>query len=156
MKTSPIGLNIEQSNELAHKLNQLLANYQIFYMNVRGFHWNVTGTHFFVLHEKFEELYTDLLEKVDAIAERILTLGGQPDHAFSTYIQNSDIQEITNVSDGTQCVSHTVKGYTTLIEQQRALLGLADDANDEGTLSLMSEYITEQEKLIWMMNAYLA
>lgn len=155
MKTSPIGLNIEQSNELAHKLNQLLANYQIFYMNVRGFHWNVTGDHFFVLHAKFEELYTDLLEKVDAIAERILTLGGKPDHDFSTYIQNSDILEIIDVSDGAQCVLHTVTGYKALIEQQRVLLDLADDANDEGTLSLMSEYITEQEKLIWMMNAYL-
>lgn len=155
MKTSPIGLNIEQSAELITKLNQLLANYQIFYMNVRGFHWNVAGVEFFVLHEKFEELYTDLLEKVDALAERVLTLGGQPDHAFSKYIQVSDIKEVTNVKDGKACVHHTVVGYSALIEQQRALLNLANEADDEGTLSLLSEYITEQEKLVWMLNAYL-
>lgn len=156
MNTSPIGLNIDQSKELITKLNQLLANYQIFYMNVRGFHWNVTGPQFFVLHEKFEELYTDLLEKVDAIAERVLTLGGKPDHAFSTYIQNSIIKETTNINDGAECVLYTVTGYKTLIEQQRVVLSLASDADDEGTLSLMSEYITEQEKLVWMMSAHLA
>lgn len=155
MKTSPIGLNAEQSAELVAQLNQLLANYQIFYMNVRGFHWNVKGAQFFILHEKFEELYTNLLEKVDAIAERVLTLGGHPDHAFSTYLNTSDIKEVTQVSEGAACVQHTVEGYSTLIEQQRSILSLADDADDEGTLSLLSEYITEQEKQVWMLNAYL-
>lgn len=155
MKTSPIGLSTEQSNKLVSALNKLLANYQIFYMNVRGFHWNVKGAQFFVLHEKFEELYTDLLEKVDELAERVLTLGGKPDHAFSTYIENSDIQEITGISDGADCVRHVISGYSSLIEKQRVLLSLADDADDEGTLSLLSDYITEQEKLVWMMNAYL-
>ena len=37
-KVTAIGLDQAQSTELAEKLNDLLANYQVLYMNVRGFH----------------------------------------------------------------------------------------------------------------------
>jgi starvation-inducible DNA-binding protein len=66
-----IGLDPDQSKELAQKLNQLLANYSIFYQNTRGFHWNIKGQNFFELHLKFEELYNDLLLKIDEIAEEM-------------------------------------------------------------------------------------
>lgn len=65
-----IGLDKEKSKELVNHLNDLLANYQIFYQNLRGFHWNVKGSNFFELHAKFEEYYNDAIEKVDEIAER--------------------------------------------------------------------------------------
>lgn len=42
-----IGLNNEKSTAIANKLNDLLANYQVFYMNARGFHWNIRGEKFF-------------------------------------------------------------------------------------------------------------
>ena len=88
---SPIGLDTVQSQALAAELNKLLASYQILYMNVRGFHWNIRGNQFFELHLKFEEIYNDLLLKVDALAERILTLDGVPLHSFSDYIKVSAI-----------------------------------------------------------------
>ncbi|MEC9482178.1 MAG: Dps family protein [Halomonas sp.] len=153
--TNAIGLNAGNASQLADKLNALLANYQIFYMNVRGYHWNVKGQQFFELHTKFEEYYTDLLTKVDEVAERILTLGFQPVHAYSDYVKLSAIEEDKNVHDGEACVRGIVKGYQTLIELQRELLSVASDADDEGTASLASDYIREQEKTVWMLNAYL-
>ncbi len=68
-----IGLNKEKSQELADLLNDLLANYSVFYQNTRGYHWNIQGKEFFELHVKFEELYNDLFVKIDEIAERVLT-----------------------------------------------------------------------------------
>jgi len=84
-KLNAIGLDVEKSKDLANMLNDLLANFSIYYMNVRGFHWNIKGEKFFELHLKFEEIYTDLQEKIDEIAERILTLGQTPVHAYSDY-----------------------------------------------------------------------
>lgn len=153
--TNAIGLHQGSANQLAEQLNTLLANYQIFYMNVRGYHWNVKGQQFFELHTKFEELYTDLLTKIDEVAERVLTLGHQPLHAYSDYVKTAAIAEDKNVHDGEACVRGIVQGYQTLIELQRELLSLASDADDEGTASLASDYIREQEKTVWMLNAYL-
>lgn len=150
-----IGLDTKQSAKLSEALNVLLANYQVLYMNVRGYHWNITGPHFFELHVKFEETYNDLLTKVDELAERILTLGSQPSHAFSAYLKSASIKEDVNVTDDKATLRGLLDGYAILLQQQREILALAADAGDEGTSSLMSDYIKEQEKQIWMINAYL-
>ena len=52
-KKNQIGLKPKQTDGLATLMNDLLANYQVFYMNVRGFHWNIRGDKFFELHAKF-------------------------------------------------------------------------------------------------------
>jgi starvation-inducible DNA-binding protein len=154
-KTNAIGLDIAQSKKLAEKLNVLLSNYQVFYMNLRGFHWNIKGEKFFELHLKFEELYNDAQLKIDEIAERILTLNHTPTHSYSDYVKNSRIKELKNVSDGKKAVQSVVDSFTTLIVLERELLNLSADANDEGTNALMSDYIREQEKLVWMYSAFL-
>ncbi len=155
MSDTQIGLPIEKSKELADKLNVLLANYQVFYQNDRGFHWNIKGEKFFELHLKFEELYNDLQLKIDEIAERILTLGFTPMHAFSDYLQNSTIPATKDISDGREAVSSILDSFKTVISLQREILDLSGEADDEGTNALMSDYIREQEKLVWMYSAYL-
>ncbi|MCC5854221.1 MAG: DNA starvation/stationary phase protection protein [Idiomarina sp.] len=150
-----IGLDQEGTKVLARRLNALLSNYQVLYMNVRGFHWNVRGERFFELHAKFEETYNDLLLKIDEIAERILTLGQKPQHSYSTYLQESTIAEATNIVEGRECVQSLLEGYKILIRLQRELLDAASELSDEGTASLMGDYIKEQEKTCWMLTAYL-
>ncbi|HFA47672.1 MAG TPA: DNA starvation/stationary phase protection protein [Bacteroidetes bacterium] len=150
-----IGLDIKKSKQLAEKLNELLANYSIFYQNTRGYHWNIKGDKFFELHLKFEELYNDLLLKIDEVAERILTLGHSPEHNYSSYKKISRIKESKQVSNGVKAVRDILNSFTTIITLQRQLLDLSAEANDEGTNALMSDYIREQEKLVWMYSAYL-
>jgi starvation-inducible DNA-binding protein len=150
-----IGLNTEKSEALVKQLNNLLANYQVFYINVRGFHWNITGERFFELHLKFEEIYNDALLKVDEIAERIRTLEQTPLHSFSAYLKHSDIKEITDVTDGKKAIQAIVSGIQLLLEKQRTLLELAKEINDEGTLTMITNYISQQEKQVWMYSAYL-
>lgn len=150
-----IGLDQKDTKELVEQLNDLLANYQIYYMNVRGFHWNIKGKKFFELHVKFEELYNDLLLKVDEIAERVLTLGGTPMHSFSDYIKQSEIKEIKNLTDSEGTVKALLDSFEILLKKQRAILDISAEADDEGTNALMSDYIREQEKLVWMYSAFM-
>ena len=154
-KTNSIGLSAAKSNQLAAELNELLANYAIFYQNVRGFHWNIRCEKFFELHVKFEELYNDLQLKIDEIAERVLTLGGTPYHTHKVFLETSSVKPAENVKDGRRAVQRILSAFTTILLQQRELLELSDKAGDEGTNALMSDYIREQEKLVWMYSAFL-
>ncbi len=149
-----IGLDHNTSQTTALELNILLSNYQLFYMNLRGFHWNIKGKNFFELHLKFEELYNDALIKVDEIAERVLTLGVTPLHSFKKYLKSSDIKPAENITDGEVAIDSIIEALKTLLNKERAILSIAADANDEGTISLMSDYIVQQEKLVWMLSAY--
>lgn len=150
-----IGLDTEKAKDLADKLNELLANYSIFYQDTRGYHWNIKGEKFFELHLKFEELYNDLLLKIDEVAERVLTLGYTPNHTYSGYWTISKIQESTQVSDGVKAVENILASLQTLIILQREILIISADAEDEGTNALMSDYIRFQEKLVWMYSSFL-
>lgn len=154
-KTNAIGLDNAKCDKLAGKLNDLLANYAIFYQNVRGYHWNIKGEKFFELHIKFEELYNDLFLKIDEIAERIVTLGHIPAHNYTDYKKTSIIKESKDVSDGFKGVRDILDSFKTIITLQRELLDLSEDADDEGTNALMSDYIRAQEKLVWMYSAFL-
>jgi len=150
-----IGLDVNYAKGMNEKLNKLLSNVQIFYQNVRGFHWNVTGKQFYQLHTKFEEMYNDLNEKADEIAERILMLEGQPVHAFSKYLNHATIKEVENVSSFDETINEVLKALKILLEQEREIVKIAAENDDEGTVSLISGFIEEQEKSIWMLSALL-
>ena len=74
-----IGLDESKVNKVKDALAQLLADYQIYYTNLRNLHWNVKGHKFFTMHSKYEELYNEAAAHVDEIAERILQLGAHPE-----------------------------------------------------------------------------
>lgn len=154
-KTNAIGLNTAHATKLADDLNDLLANYSVFYQNVRGFHWNIKGEKFFELHVKFEELYNDLQIKIDEIAERVLTLGSTPSHTFADYLETSTIKPAENVKDGKNAVQNLLNSFKITIGLQRELLNSSGEAGDEGTNALMSDYIREQEKLVWMYSSFM-
>jgi len=154
-KVNTIGLDPKQSKKLAKQLNELLANYSVFYQNVRGMHWNIKGDKFFELHVKFEELYNDLILKIDELAERVLTLGFEPEHRYSEYLKKSEIKEVKNTNNGVKDVEEILKSLKVIISKQRNILDLSGEIGDEGTNALMSDYIREQEKLAWMYRAFL-
>jgi len=156
MKVNSIGLSAVKSDAISKDLNSLLANFQRYYQNLRGIHWNIKGKRFFELHPKFEELYNDANLKVDAIAERILTLGGVPFHTFEDYIQQSRVPVGKNVSEDEEAIRLIVNSLKELLIIERRILDSSDEADDEGTNAMMSDFITEQEKTLWMMKAWLA
>ncbi|GAL68044.1 ferroxidase [Jejuia pallidilutea] len=127
----------------------------MYYQNLRGIHWNIKGKRFFDLHVKFEELYTDANIKVDEIAERILTLGATPLHAFDDYTNSAKVPVGKNISEDVKAVQLIVDSLSELLKIERSILEKSDDADDEGTNSMMSDFITEQEKTVWMMKAWL-
>ncbi len=156
MRVNSIGLDAGQSKELGEQLNILLANFQVYYMNLRGIHWNIKGKRFFDLHAKFEELYDDANLKVDMVAERVLTLGEVPLHTFEDYIKVSKVPQGKNITQDEKAIRLIVDSLKELLRIEREILHASDEAKDEGTNSMMSDFITEQEKTVWMMKAWLA
>lgn len=155
MKTNILGLPVKETEEIANDLNILLSSFQVYYQNLRGIHWNIRGKRFFDLHVKFEELYNDAQLKIDLIAERVLTIGGKPLHTFDDYIKNNKLEVGKNVSNDEDAVHLVVNSLSDLLPLERELLAKSGEINDEGTNSMMSDFIKEQEKTIWMMKAWL-
>lgn len=153
--TNSIGIDKEASVELQEGLDVLLANFQIYYQNLRGLHWNIRGRNFFQLHVKFEELYNDAQLKVDEVAERILTLGGTPSHTYSSYVKMAKIEIGENIKDDEPAVQLVHSNLVSLIEIERPLIAKAAELGDEGTADMITGFMGEQEKTAWMFRSWL-
>ncbi len=155
MKTlNYLNLNENKVANVVVALQNLLADFQVYYTNLRGFHWEIKGRGFFVLHEKFESMYDDAAAKVDEIAERILTLGGTPENKFSGYLKVTRIPEVAGVTSSREAVENILATYKHFIAEERKLIELAEEANDVVTADMFTGYLKEQEKMIWMLVAF--
>lgn len=150
-----LGFEPKTIKKTASQLNKLLANYQIYYQNLRNYHWNISGPHFFDLHIKFEELYNEAKLNIDEIAERILTLRQKPMSTLAEYLKNSDIKELSTESPR-EMVESILSDHRKLIANMREVIQTASDAGDEGTIDLVGGFLGSVEKKSWMLDAWLS
>lgn len=148
-------LNIkpETVEKTVKSLNQLLADYQIYYQNLRRFHWNISGENFFDLHTKFEELYNEAKVNIDEIAERILTLRKRPMSTLKEYMEHSNIEE-TSADNAMDMVRAILGDHKVLIQNLRKVISEASEAEDEGTIDLVGGFLASIEKKSWMLDAW--
>lgn len=141
--------------KITKRLNDLLAAYQVAYFNTRSSHWMIKGENFFELHKVFEMAYNDATEKIDAIAERILTLGGVPKMFASDMIAASAIKEKKVSGDQTECVKGMIEDQEALEIIENDIVSMADEANDVVTADMLTKYLGEQQKTNWMLYQFL-
>lgn len=137
------------------RLNQLLADYSVFYQKLRIYHWTVKGPMFFQLHTKFEEIYNSAALSVDEIAERIVGLGESPLGRMADYVAQSSLSEAEGSPDASEMVRHLIADQRSLVAGLRAGSAEAGEANDALTANMLEEMADAEEKAAWMLEAYL-
>lgn len=142
-------------NKLQTKLNEYLANQQVMYIKLHNLHWYVKGHGFFTLHAKLEELYNQTAEIIDEVAERILAIGGSPVASLKNALEITRVKEL---SDENISSEHTVNVLIADVEywikDSKEIMELAEEAGDKGTESLFDGYLSEYQKLLWMLKAF--
>ncbi|MGN8770670.1 Dps family protein [Paenibacillus barengoltzii] len=144
-----------KKSSLEQLLNEQVANLNVLYVKLHNYHWYVKGTNFFRLHAKFEELYNEVTEQMDAIAERMLALKWNPAASLKEYLDLATIQEATGKEEPQAMVQHVLEDLATLTEAYNEGIGLADQAEDHVTSDLLTGYLGKWEKQMWMLRAYL-
>ena len=144
------------NDKVIEKLNGLLADTTLFYQKMRSYHWVVSGRHFFQLHKAFEDIYTEWEEHIDAIAERILTVGGVPLTTLQEMIATATIKEYEATPSGVSMVHNVAADLGYLIDSMAKIIRTAEEHSDRGTVNLMDGIKDAQEKKLWMLRAWLA
>src|SRR5690606_6449529 len=155
MNAKSISLEEKKLKPVVENLHDLLANYHIYYQNLRGRHWNIKGPHFFTLHAKFEELYNAAITTIDELAERILTLGKDPESRYSVFKKQAEIEEAATIGmKDTDMVKVIIDNLSVLIGLERDLLTITSEANDEGSNDMVNAFMQFNEKQNWMLRAF--
>ncbi len=149
------GLSQEQRIAIANELAKLLADSYSLYLKTHNFHWNVTGPMFNTLHLMFETHYTELALAVDLIAERIRALGFIAPGSYAEFSQLTKINEHTGDVVAQDMVKFLIQAHETVISTARGILDVADQANDQVTLDLITQRLQVHEKTVWMLRSLL-
>lgn len=143
------------SKELDKVLNEQVANFGVLYIKLHNFHWFVKGSQFFTLHLKFEELYNEATLHFDAVAERLLTLGGQPVATMKEMLSLSSIKEADGSEKAEAMVATLVEDFNLVIRQLKEGMEIAEKAGDETTGDMLLAIHASLEKHVWMLNSFL-
>lgn len=144
-------MNLEQT------LNEFLADLNVFYRKLQNYHWNIQGRDFFETHKKLEELYNEVNESIDEIAEHILILGGQPLGTLKDYLSVSIIQEAENKKvKSDEIYKNLITDFEILLKKANEIKEESDKQNNYATSALIDDYILSYGKHLWMLKQWMA
>ncbi|MGM9924447.1 MAG: Dps family protein [Bacillus sp. (in: firmicutes)] len=143
------------SNQLQSLMNKQLTNWTVMYTKLHNYHWYVKGANFFTLHTKFEEFYTETATYIDEIAERLLTIGGEPIATLKETLEVATIKEASGTEEANEMVQTLLQDFTAIAKDINEVLEVAEEAKDEETADLFLGIKATLEKNMWMLKAYL-
>lgn len=150
-----IGISSNDRQAISEGLSRLLADSYSLYVKTHNYHWNVTGPMFQSLHTQFEEQYTELAIAVDDIAERIRALGEFAPGSYSAFQRLTNVEEDNGHPDALTMVKNLVVAHETVVQTARSIVPIADQADDEPTLDLLTQRMQVHEKAAWMLRSIL-
>jgi len=153
----PIALDVSVCAESVANLNQLLADTMTLRDLYKKHHWQVSGPTFYQLHLLFDKHFDEQSELVDAIAERIQSLGGV------SIAMAHDVAEMTLIprpprhrDDVPTQISRLLHAHEIVLKESRAMARRAAEMGDDGTNDLLvSQVIRTNERHVWFVGEHL-
>lgn len=151
-----IGIDEKNRQAVNSLLGKLLADEYVLYTKTRNYHWNVVGPHFSDYHKLFEGQYDGLAEDIDAIAERIRSLGGKTVATLAEFVKNARLKEHPGeYPSADKMIANLVADHEGLIQTLRADISTCEDNNDAGTADYLTGLMEKHEKTAWMLRSVL-
>ena len=110
---------------------------------------------FNTLHTMFMAQYTELWTALDAIAERIRSLGHFAPASYAQYAALSSIKEETGVPKANDMLRQLVEGHEAVARTARSVFPLAEAGQDESSIDLLTQRLQIHEKTAWMLRSML-
>lgn len=148
-------LSAEEKQHIASLLSTLLSDYHLHYQNLKAYHWGVRGAGFFTLHSLFEKYYTQAGERIDVIAERILSMGALPPHTYGEYIDNARLPVRCACESSWEMIRNIHSDIEKLVIYSREIICAASEVHDDVTVDMMVGYNADDEKKLWMISSYI-
>lgn len=140
-------------SELGDSLRVALADTFAMYLKAHNYHWNVEGADFYEYHKFFGDLYGELWEAVDAIAEHLRTLDEYAPGSFSRFSQLTNISDATTVPSGVMMASNLLSDNEKVMVTLKNAFEQSEKANMIGLSNFLQDRIDIHAKHGWMLRS---
>ncbi len=153
-------IEISENNlqEVATLLNNLLADEYVLYTKTRNAHWNIQGPHFMEMHKFFEAQYDELDRIIDAVAERVRSLGHYSLGTLKEFLSITHLtEEHHDFAKQQQIIQSLLNDHETIIKVIRRNIPIITEKNkDAGTGDFVTGIMEQHEKMAWMLRAHIS
>jgi len=148
-------LPLASRTQVAELLNRRLADALDLQGQCKQAHWNVKGPQFIALHKLFDDVYADVTEHADLIAERIVQLGGVAYGTVRDVAEKSELDEYpTSISSGEDHVKSLSAALAGFASRMRLAIGETDDLDDAATADICTQVTRGADKWLWFIEAH--
>lgn len=153
----PLELEEPVRLEMTAQLNQMLADTMTLRDLYKKSHWQVSGPTFYQLHLLFDKHFGEQSEIVDAIAERIQSLGGLAIAMAADVAETTQIERPPRGREEVPVqISRLLDAHQIIIRQCRTLARRASTIGDDGTNDLVvSDVLRPNELQVWFLSEHL-
>jgi starvation-inducible DNA-binding protein len=141
--------------QVVELLNRRLADALDLQSQCKQAHWNVKGPQFISLHKLFDDVYADVTEYADLIAERIVQLGGVARGTVRDTAEASELSEYPNSvwtgEDHVKCLSAALAAFGS---RMRLAIDETSDLDDAATSDICTEITRGTDKWLWFVEAH--
>jgi starvation-inducible DNA-binding protein len=157
IKDIPLGISPQIRREVVDHLNQILADTMTLRDLYKKSHWQVSGATFYQLHLLFDKHYSQQVELVDTIAERIQVLGGISIAMAHDVAQRTTIDRpVQGREEVPVQISRLLDAHEIIVKETRASAKKAAELGDDGTNDLLiSDVLRTNELQIWFLYEHL-
>lgn len=151
-----IGLTGKNAQAVAARLNQILADEYLLYTKIRNYHWNVEGSNFMEMHKFYEDMYSEIDEAIDEIAERVRMLGHYSQGRLKDFIKQASLTEEEYTTNQKEQLQNLLSDHETMIRSLRKdIKDCSDKYQDDGNADFLTGLLKDHEKWAWFVRSYL-
>jgi len=136
------------------KLNIYLSSLAVLNVKLHNLHWNIRGTEFITLHKFTEELYEQVFEEYDSVAELLKMKQEFPLTSLKDYSENSIIKEIPSKHYTVpEVLDILLQDYDKMYIFAKEIRKEADENEENSIVAVFDDYIAGYEKNLWFIKA---
>jgi starvation-inducible DNA-binding protein len=153
----PIELEEPVRLEMTEQMNLLLADTMTLRDLYKKSHWQTSGPTFYQLHVLLDKHFNEQSELIDAIAERVQTLGGVSLAMAADVAETTRIQRPPRGREEVPVqISRLLDAHQIVIGHVRKLARRASELGDDGTNDLLvSQVLRTNEMQFWFLSEHL-
>ena len=156
VEENPLRIDAEKAEQIVDALNSDLADAYVLYHQLHKHHWNVEGAEYLPIHEFLQEIYEDVEDAADELAERLQALGGVPHASMAALSEEATVEpENEDVYDVRTSLSNDLEMMGDIVESYREHIDLTEGLGDYTTAEMLREQLETIEEHAHHIEHYL-
>jgi starvation-inducible DNA-binding protein len=134
-------------------MRKVLADAYAFQLKANNYHWNVEGPNFVQYHDFLGELYNEVFDATDTIAEQIRALDAYAPGSFTRFLELTDIVCETSIPMPPEMMMRLKEDNDKIIQTLSVAFKLAEEFDKQGLADYLAGRIDTHSKHGWMLRS---